>query len=206
MRSLQRTLAILALLILTVQTTRHAYTLWLEPRGSVLDRFDQPVRDQVNAARSIEELLQQYETVHRQAEQLRATEERASRPNSYEVPEKEPFKSEHLLREAISDWESKAKEIRALRFYWGIGLALVVTGAFVRAKVNRWFGLTLVVTGFSEIIYWTSPSLLGPSIEGTRLLANKLALSAAGLAILLTLLWAAGVFSEDQPATDRPGG
>ena len=198
MRSLQRTLAILALLILTVQTTRHAYTLWLEPRGSVLDRFDQPVRDQVNAARSIEELLQQYEAVHRQAEHLRATEEPTTRPNSYGVPEKEPFKSEHLLKEAISDWESKRKEIRALRFYWGIGLALVVTGAGVTAKANRWFGLTLVVTGFSEIIYWTSPSLLGPSVEGSRLLANKLALSAAGLTILLTLLWVARVFSEDQ--------
>lgn len=152
MRSFQRTLAILALLILTVQTTRHAYTLWFEPRGSVLDRFDQPVRDQVNAARSIEELLQTYETVHRQAEQIRATEGSASRPNSYEVPEKEPFKSEHLLREAISDWESKGKEIRALRFYWGIGLALVVTGAWVMARTNRWFGLTLVITGFSPSI------------------------------------------------------
>jgi len=197
MKILQRTLAIVALLALTVQTTRHAYILWLEPRGSVLDRFDQPVRDQVNAARSSDELLQRYETVHREAEQLRATQEPANRAESYAVPEKEPFKSERLLREAISDWETKAKETRALRFYWGVGLALVLIGAAVSAKANRWFGFTLVVTGFSEIIYWTSPSLLGPSMEASRLLANKLALSAAGLVVLVTVLLVARVFTEE---------
>jgi hypothetical protein len=81
-----------------------------------------------------------------------------------------------------------------------------MSGAWVWAKANRWFGFTLVLTGFSEIIYWTSPSLLGPSTEGSRLLANKLALSAAGLAALLTLLSLAKVFSEDRRTTDRPAG
>jgi hypothetical protein len=49
MKALHRTLAILASLFLVVQTVRHAYVLWLEPRTSVLDRFDQPRKDEIAA-------------------------------------------------------------------------------------------------------------------------------------------------------------
>jgi hypothetical protein len=54
-----------------------------------------------------------------------------------------------------------------------------------------------MITGFSEIVYWTCPTLLGPTVEATRLLGNKLALSAAGLAVLLAVIWLSGVFSDE---------
>ena len=49
MRALQKTLAIVAFLVLAPQTLRHAYMLWLEPRGSVLDKYDQPVKRHDNS-------------------------------------------------------------------------------------------------------------------------------------------------------------
>ena len=49
MKPLQRTLAIIASLFLAVQTVRHAYVLWLEPRASVLDKFDRPLKDEKSA-------------------------------------------------------------------------------------------------------------------------------------------------------------
>jgi hypothetical protein len=71
MTVLQRTLAILAFLALSAQIVRHAYILWFEPKGSVLDRYEQPLKGQITNARSLQELINQYEPIHKQAEQAR---------------------------------------------------------------------------------------------------------------------------------------
>ena len=65
MRALLKTLAILAFVALVVQTVRHAYMLWFEPRGSVLDKYDQPVKSEIGTAASLDELLRRYDPVHR---------------------------------------------------------------------------------------------------------------------------------------------
>jgi hypothetical protein len=199
MKYLERTLAIVALITMTVQTTRHVYVLWWEPKGSVLDRFDKPVLDQIAAAKTLEDLVRAYEPVRREAEQARA-----SRKDSEFPPELADIGSsrpESLLREAIRDWEAKDKEVRALRFYSGIGFALVIIGAALYLKRNRWLGLSVVIAGFSEITYWTSVTVLGPSKEWVPLLVNKLCFSAAGLLLLLAAIWVLGVFREEKTAT-----
>ncbi len=63
MRVLQRTLAILAFLALSAQIVRHAYILWFEPKGSVLDRYEQPLKGQITNAKSLQELISQYEPI-----------------------------------------------------------------------------------------------------------------------------------------------
>jgi len=45
--SLLKTLAIIAFLALASQTVRHAYMLWLEPRKSALDKYDQPRKEEI---------------------------------------------------------------------------------------------------------------------------------------------------------------
>lgn len=205
MRILMRTLAILALLTLTVQTTRHAYLLWLEPRGSVLDRFEQPARDQVSGAQSLDQLVSRYTVVRKDVDRLRASGEKRDPAAEFSGDEKEPFKSEHILRRAIEEWESGSKEIRSMRFYWTVGLVLVLAGVIAFRGANAWFGLTLMVTGFSEIVYWTCPTLLGSTVEATRLLGNKLALSTAGLAVLLAVVWLSHVFSDEATQPRGPG-
>jgi len=198
MKALQRTLAIAASLCLGAQTIRHAYLLWLEPRGSVLDKYDRPLKDEIAAAGSLDELLSQYDPVRKEVDRVRA-ERRAADPKAHFEGDREaePFKSEAALREAISSWEDRAKEIRALRFYWGVGLALAVAGAIAYLRLNRWLGVTLLIIGFSEIIYWTSPTFLGPATqEFDRLLVNKLALSVASAVLLgIAIRWLA-VFRE----------
>lgn len=205
MKALQKTLAIIAFLALASQTVRHAYMLWLEPRGSVLDKYDQPVKGQIAAAASLDELLRRYDPVHKQAdaakqERLKTREE----PSFMEQTEKEPYKSEKMLREAITQWEERSKEVRALRFYWLIGLVFLVLGLLTYSKRNRWFGLTLVIAGFSEFIYWTSPTFLGSTSEFDRLLANKLALSAVSLILLIAVIWFLRIFSERDSRSSQP--
>lgn len=205
MNALQRTLAIIAFLALATQTVRHAYLLWLEPRKSVLDKYDQPLKDEISSATTLEELLRRYDPVRKaadQARQERSKEAQAGKPYRFDDMQTEPFKSERALHEAIADWERKAKEIRELRFYWFVGLLVLVMGLLSYKRLSRWLGLTLLIAAFSEFIYWTSPTFLGGNTrEFDRLLANKLAFSAVSFVLLLTVIWLYGIFAEKKEAS-----
>lgn len=203
MNALQKTLAILAILVLVSQTVRHGYLRWFEPRGSVLDKYDQPLKGQIADAASLTELVLRYDTARKEVERAKQEQTKTEKELlPYERNAKEPYKSENMLREAITDWEAKSKEIHALRFYWYIGLALCVLGLLAYRKWNRWFGFTLVIAGFSEIIYWTSPTFLGSSThEFDRLLVNKFTLSVISLVLALAVVWFLRIFAEKDGRT-----
>ena len=123
----------------------------------------------------------------------------AADPNARFDEEKEPFKLERALREAISSWEERAKELRALRFYWFVGLLFAALGVACYLRRNRWLGVTLLIAGFSEFIYWTSPTFLGSATrEFDRLLLNKLVFSLVSLVLLGLAIYLLGVFSEEK--------
>lgn len=196
MKPLLKTLAILAFVALVVQTVRHAYMLWFEPRGSVLDKYDQPVKSEISSAASLDELLRRYDPVRKQVDELSKT---GSTP-AYEQTQKEPFKTEQTLRLAISEWEEKSKEIRAIRLYCLAAGVLFLLGLLSYQKVNRWFGISLLIAAFSEFIYWTSPTFigLGPNREVDRLLVNKLVLSIVSLALLMGAISFLDIFAEKE--------
>jgi len=204
MNALQKTLAIIAFLALASQAVRHAYRLWLEPRGSALDKYDQPLKDEIARAASLEELLGRYDKVRKEADEKRkelAKQDTKNRDYARER-ETEPFKSELSLSEAITDWEKKSAEVRELRFYWLVGLVFFILGLFAYRKVSRWFGLTLLITAFSEFIYWTSPTVFGSgSREFDRLLANKLAFTVVSLILLLAVIWLNRIFVDKTEAS-----
>lgn len=202
MKGLEKTIVVLAFLALILQTIRHAYMLF-EPRQSVLDRFDKPKSD-IAAATSLDELVRRYEAAHQQAEEARqkVREERSKNGERvvYSDWENEPYKSEHELESAIRDWEKKAKEIRELRFFWTIGLLLLVLGVVTYKRLNRWIGFTLIIAALAEFIYWCSPTFFGGTQEFDRLLWNKLVLSVVSLVLLGVVVWMIGVFGESKAA------
>lgn len=147
MKYLTRTLAILAMLTMTIQTARHAYVLWWQPQGSVLDRFDQPVLNQISSAKTLEDLVRAYEPVRKEAERTRASHSEGAPPPEFARDfDLRSTRPEALLRQAIQDWEEKAKEIHALRFYASLGIVLALFGGVLYLKWNRWFGLSVLVT------------------------------------------------------------
>jgi hypothetical protein len=204
MKGLHRTLAILACLFLVVQTVRHAYLLWLEPRTSVLDKYE-PLKDEIAAAASIDELVRRYDVAHKDAERVREQRRAAAAAGAHvDSPyeqDAEPFKSESMFREAIRGWEDRSKEIHSLRFYWIVGVVLAALGVAAYRRLNRWLGTTLLIVGFCEIIYWTTPTLFnfgGSARECERLLVNKFALSVVSLALLSLVLHQLRVFGDDK--------
>ena len=118
MKGLLRTLAILASLMLAIQTVRHTYVLWFAPRTSVLERYDRPLAKTIDSAQSLDELLQKYDPIRKEADRVRA--ERKPNPGdpAFANPRfrpfdetEEPFKSEQQLHEAILMWEARAHTI-----------------------------------------------------------------------------------------------
>lgn len=206
MKALQKTLAILACLLLLVQTLRHAYILWLEPRVSVLDKYDQPLRDEISTAASLDELLRRYDPVRKEVDRLRAERRVPDQPARFvDEQNSEPFMSERALKQAISGWEERAKELRALRFYWFMGLVFAGVGLAAYLAVNRWLGITLLIVGFAEFIYWTSPTVLTFLTPATgefdRLLLNKFVFSLASIVVLAIAVHLLGAFRAERGGT-----
>ena len=128
MKTTERVLAIIATLILLTQTVRHVYVRWLEPRASVLDKYDHPLRDRISSSASLDELLKLYDPVKKEADRLKATDGGNREGYVEERQNAEPFRSERELRQAIQTWEEKAKEVRALWFYWIVGVVVLLRG------------------------------------------------------------------------------
>jgi len=197
--ALQKTLAIIAFLILASQTVRHAYVRWFEPKTSVLDKYDQPLKNEITAATSLDELLRRYEPVRKEVDAARQERSKTGKKITYEEEkELEPYKSAQALRGAINEWEEKSKEIRELRFFWLTGLAFFVLGLLTYKKLTRWLGLALLIVGFAEFIYSTCPTFLGSNThEFDRLLVNKLALSVVSLVLLVVVIWLNRIFTNE---------
>ena len=60
MRGLQITMFILGLLVIGTQTLRHVYVKWIEPTGSVLDAYRDPVEKDISKSNDLDELVAHY--------------------------------------------------------------------------------------------------------------------------------------------------
>lgn len=191
MRALQITLFVLGLSILTAQSFRDVYMKWLEPRTSVLDQFKEKAESDVARAHNLQELVALYKDAHSKVKQYEQSHPEDTRPD-YERSQTEPYKTEATIRGAIEEWESTAKERRSLLFFWSFGVVVVLAGMWLYRGGKAWLGMTYVITGFAEMIWWCSPSFRSfGSDELERLLTAKLILSLISW-LLLIVVWGLG--------------
>jgi hypothetical protein len=200
MLTFQRVLFVIAFTFLSVHAIRLTYRVWLEPRTSVLDAYDEAVEVEIRQAESLDELVRQYEAARQRVEAYEADEANPS-PEAHERGNKEPYKTEGRLRAAIQDWERKSAEIRKIRVYWFSGLLFLILGMALHRWVNGWVGIAALIVAFSEMIYWSSPSYFsGFSREFERLLQNKFALAWTSFALLLLAGILSGTIGRDRRA------
>ena len=193
MRGTQITLFVLGLMILGTQTFRHVYVKWIEPTGSVLDKYRPPIAEDVAATEDLDALVALYEPAR---ERVRVYEETATLEDIDLARRtgREPYRSEQTARDAIERWEAQGRSVFQLRFYWLVGLLSVVGGLLAYARINPWLGMVGIITGFTEMAVWTSPlwHAWGPQAQFERLLNQKLVLSLVSVALLVGLwLWRA---------------
>jgi hypothetical protein len=200
MRVLQRVLFLMAMSILVPQTVRHFYVKYIAERTSVLDRYQkQATEKEIEGAQSLEGLLAMYDPARKCSDDLdkQCKGESEEEQSRFRDVHSEEYDKERKIRGAIGDWEEKSKEIRQLKVYWSFGAGLLLLGIVFCRCAARWLGMALLIPGFSEMIWWTSPSFgwTGPAVEFDWLLTNKILFTCATLAILLTV-WLAAAWAD----------
>ena len=188
MKHLQTTLFVIAFAILSTQSFRHVYVKWIEPRSSVLDAYREAVDTAIASAASLDELVALYQRAHALVEEA-DKDTATSEETRFERHSKEPYTTEAKLRDEVQGWESRTKQLFELRFFWSLGLLGVLLGIWCYKRANPWLGMAGIITGFSEMAYWTSPLARswGAAPEFERLLSHKLVLSLLTWALLVTL-------------------
>ncbi len=200
MKTFKAILGLLAVLIVGSQTFRHIYVRWVESRGSVLDQLEE-TKKSIAAAKSIDELLELYKASKARVEEAdaaRAGDEDSER--SFRKWENEPYRSEAELRSAISEWESHSRDLVELHYFWWIGLSLALLGAVFYLRSNQWLGIAVILLGYAEMIWATSPSYqtFGYPLEFERLLTFKAVYSTASLVLIFVGWRVAVVTAKDK--------
>ncbi len=182
-------LVVIALFTLNVQLVRHGYVRYFYNHESVLDKYNKKNIDyQIEKIESLDELTKKYDLLD---EQIKKLEEGKTQKQINGIKKSEdPYYSHNKIEKAITDWEAKQAKIKEIRIFWFAGLALIIIGLIVYIRIELWAGIAFIISGISEMIWWTSPSFVG---EGTRseflrLLNTKLLYTALTL-VLVLLLW-----------------
>jgi len=198
MRILRITVFILALLVLLTQAVRHVYVRYLEPRTSVLDKFENTEGKKIiQSAMDISDLLEKYEPAKQHVDQLdeklkqelskKTRDEYYMLEQKWKEDHKHEYELEEELKAAIQEWEKRSNEILELRVFWLFGALFFFAGIFMIKKGLDWLGTAFIISGVVEMIWWTSPSFrfAGSPVEFDRLLNNKLAFTIVTLLILI---------------------
>jgi hypothetical protein len=185
MKALRTTLFVIGLVVLTTQTFRHAYLRWMEPRGSVLDRFNSKTEQDISSAKTLDELVGLYAAAHQKVLDYEKTNPPKGEEQDYQRTQREPYSSESKVRDAIKDWEEKSKELFELHRFWIAGFCALLIGV-IAARWDRWVAISFLIVAFSEMVYATCPTIRGPQPEFDRLLVQKVIFSLLSLSILLS--------------------
>jgi len=189
MKNLITTLFIISMVVVITQTVRHSYVRGFYNNHSVLDEFEDDVTLEIKSSVSLDSLLVQYEKSHNAVANFKK--------NKTEEVLRESFKELNELRSveskyerAIRDWESKEEKTRELIVFWFAGFLIIVIGIFNYSKNYKWIGLSLILSGVIEMIWWSSPSITnqGANIEFYKLLNIKLIFSIITF-IVLSAMW-----------------
>jgi hypothetical protein len=192
-----------ALLHVTIQSFRHVYVLLLEPRTSVLDKYEPAMREVADSP-NLAALVARYDEALARVKRW----EQGKTPAEIEARRwtDEPYHTAELLKQAIQTWEEHHRQIRELNFYWWGGLACFLTGLAAYQRWHALLGFAFFLIAFAEMIYWTSPTIRGWSSdqEFQRLLLWKLLYSLATLGIVLAWWWRIVIPSLRAKAAAEP--
>jgi len=189
MKNLITTLFIISMVVVITQTVRHSYVRGFYNNHSVLDEFEDDVTLEIKSSVSLDSLLVQYEKSHNAVADFKKNKtEEVLRESSEELNELRSVESKY--ERAIRDWESKEEKTRELIVFWLAGFLIIVIGIFLYSKNYKWIGLSLILSGVIEMIWWSSPSIAnqGANIEFYKLLNIKLIFSIITF-IVLSAMW-----------------
>ncbi len=194
MKAFQTTLLILFAAILTTQAIRHVHLYVIgyeEPFPVTAPGFPAEARAQARMEESTDELMAEYEATREQLEQL-IQEDPAKTTYTLQQEHPELFARHSALAIEVNERHRITSEIRDLWIFSIAGIILLGVGARLYVTGHEWVGMSLIVPGFLELMWWSSPSFtMGGAVqEFDVLLLNKIVVTIVSIA-LLYLFWSA---------------
>ena len=183
MKPLLITLFLIANVIFITQSARHVHQLMFGAQPSMLDEFNSETQ-RARAETRTDALLSDYRMVE---EEIRKLEKGKRHQEVQDIQQQhvELYGKRNALRTEISEREAKTRELRDVWLFSVVGIVLIVAGDGLFRRCVVWPGLALLVSGFSILEYWCSPTFFGGAVAEFRMLTlSKVALTLLGLFLL----------------------
>mgnify|MGYP001817405426 CR=1 FL=1 len=162
MKAFQTTLLILFAAVLTTQAIRHVHLYVIgyeEPYAVTAQGFPQ---EQARLEESTDDLMAELEDTRRQIDELKK-EDPSKQPYVLQQEHPELFARNSALAMELNERQRINSEIRDLWIFSVAGLILLASGARLYAVGREWAGMSLIVPGFLELRWWSSPSFTMPT-------------------------------------------
>ena len=194
MRGLQITALIIFGCIFSTQAIRHVHVYTIGFEESILapaESFYQ-MKEAVRMEESTEELLSEYETTNATIKELRK-EESAVDQFTLRQQHLDLFARNETLASELRQREEATREIRDIWIFSCAGIVLIGIGVLCYTRGYEWPGMSLILPGFLELMWWSAPSFtLGGAVqEFETLLVNKIILTVISFVLLYTLWFVA---------------
>ena len=180
MKPLQITLFLIANVIFITQAGRDIHQLFFGSESSVLDQFS-PDTEKARAEKEVGALITEYRTIN---EEVRALEKGKNHSEVADLRQERSglYDKKDALASEITERERKGRELRDLGIFSGFAAALICTGIVLYRAAIIWPGFAILVTGFSILEYWSSPTFFGGAVaEFHSLLVAKTIVTLAAL-------------------------
>lgn len=190
MKGLQVTFLIIFGCVLSTQAIRHVHVYTIGFEESILAPAEAfyEVTEEVRMEESTDELLAEYETTKERITQLREAD--PSRDQfTIRQENAELFARSEALASELRQRETIQREIRDIWIFSIAGLTLIAVGSLLYVRGYGWLGMSLILPGFLELIWWSAPSftLGGAAREYDLLLVNKIIVTIISFILLYTL-------------------
>ena len=187
MKKLQIALFIIATACFIPQTIWDFYLLWKPKNDSVLEQFDTgyDTKKEIKKIKSTDELVAEYRKVDLEIDKLEDG-KTGEEKEKLEEENKELYSKQYSLSSEIDNREERDKEIRETWIFSIVGIILIVFGGVLYLKRQQWLGISLIIPGFLELMWWSSPQFSSgwATREYTSLLMTKSILSVIALLLL----------------------
>ncbi len=190
MKGLQITFLIIFGSILSVQAIRHVHLYAYGFEESILDSYQEffGMKMEIQLEASIDELLAEYKASTEKIKQLRDSDPtkmlRQMRQENAEL-----FARSDALGKELRQREERARQLRDIWLFSIAGYVLIGLGSLLYARGYDWVGISLILPGFQELVWWSAPSFsLGGALQEYHLLlVNKIILTVIAFVLIYTL-------------------
>jgi hypothetical protein len=190
MKGFQITFLIILSCTLSTQAIRHVHQYIYGYEESIIAPVEEffEMKEEIRLEASTDELLAEYEVSQEAIRQLRESD---STKELFQLRQEngELFARNSALRTELQERESMARELRDIWIFSIAGFILIGLGSLFYSRGNEWVGMSLILPGFLELTYWSSPSFsLGGALqEYELLLVNKIILTIIAFVLLFSL-------------------